>query len=330
MAGYNTIRGLRVKYLSADPAGAEDGQVWYNSTTGNLRVDGISLPGSWATGGNLNTKHNGAAAAGIQTAALVAGGNDGLGPNYSTVNSEEYNGTSWTEGNNTSVSAFNRSGSGSQTAALAIGGNIYPGVTTATEEYDGTNWTAGGALGTARDAGTGFGVQTASVMAGGYIAPGPAVALSEEYNGSSWTAGNTLNQARSEVPGGFGTLTAGVVFGGAGAGTPPTTPSLVEEYNGTNWTTVTSTPVGHTGAWAAGTQTDGIAGGGGPTPTAAELYDGTNWSSAPSLATGRAQANGLGTPSSASAALVSAGSPPRILTEEFTGATVVTKNISSS
>ena len=43
MAGYNEIRGLRVKYLSADPSNAEDGQVWYNSTTGNLRVQGIGI-----------------------------------------------------------------------------------------------------------------------------------------------------------------------------------------------------------------------------------------------------------------------------------------------
>ena len=332
MANYNTIRGLRVKYLSADPAGAEDGQVWYNSTTGSLRVDGISLPGSWATGGSLNTKHNGASASGTQNAALVSGGNDGLAPNYSTVNSEEYNGTSWTEGNNRSVSVYNTMGSGSQTAALAFGGNGYTaGVTTATEEYDGTNWTAGGALNTGTDAGIGFGLQNASVKAGGYIAgPGVATNSSEEYNGSAWTAGNNINTARSEQPGGFGILTAGVMFGGAGAGTPGTVTTTVEEYNGTNWSTVNSTSVGHSGAWAAGTQTDGIGGGGAPTPTAAELYDGTNWSSAPSLATGRSGANGLGTPSSASAALVSAGEPSRVVTEEFTGATVVTKNISTS
>ena len=48
MAGYNTIHGLKVKYLSADPANPEDGQVWYNSSTGNLRVDGIALASSWA------------------------------------------------------------------------------------------------------------------------------------------------------------------------------------------------------------------------------------------------------------------------------------------
>ena len=55
MANYNTIRGLRVKYLSADPAGAEDGQVWYNSTTGNLRVEGILGTAAWSSGGEWET-----------------------------------------------------------------------------------------------------------------------------------------------------------------------------------------------------------------------------------------------------------------------------------
>jgi hypothetical protein len=218
MSGYNEIRGLRVKYLSADPANAENGQVWYNSTTGNLRVEGMLLPGAWASGGSLNTAHNAAAAAGTQTAALVSGGNDGLVPNYSTVNSEEYNGTAWTEGNNRNVSVFSVMGTGSQTAALAFGGNLYPGITDATEEYDGTSWTAGGNINTATETGIGFGIQTAAVKAGGYISPGPVTNSSEEYNGSTWTAGNSINTARSEQPGGFGTLTA------------------TEEF--TNWSTV--------------------------------------------------------------------------------------------
>ena len=70
MAGYNTIRGLRVKYLSADPANPEDGQVWYNAGTGNLRVDGIAIAASWASGGNLNQGRSGMASAqaGTQTA----------------------------------------------------------------------------------------------------------------------------------------------------------------------------------------------------------------------------------------------------------------------
>ena len=203
-----------------------------------------------------------------------------------------------------------------------LGGNLYPGVSSATEEYNGTSWTGGGTLNTATDSGIGFGLQTASVKAGGYIAgPGVATNSSEEYDGSSWTAGNNINTARSEKPGGFGILTAGVMFGGGGAGTPATVATTVEEYNGTNWSTVNSTTLGHSGAWAAGTQTDGIGGGGAPTPTAAEVYNGTNWATAASLSTGRATANGLGTPSSASAALVSAGEPSRKATEEFTGET---------
>ena len=96
MAGYNTIRGLRVKYLSADPANPEDGQVWYNSTTGNLRVDGIALAASWANGGNLGTARYSLAGSGTQTATLAVGGNN---PGANAV-VEEYNGSSWSEVNN--------------------------------------------------------------------------------------------------------------------------------------------------------------------------------------------------------------------------------------
>ena len=215
-------------------------------------------------------------------------------------------------------------GSGSQTAGLAFGGNLYPGVSSATEEYNGTSWTGGGTLNTATDSGIGFGLQTASVKAGGYIAgPGVATNSSEEYDGSSWTAGNNINTARSEIPGGFGILTAGVMFGGAGANTPGTVLTTVEEYDGTNWTTVNSSNIGHSGAFSAGTQTDGLGGGGAaPVKAFVELYNGTTWSTTASLATGRATANGLGTPSSTSAALVSAGEPSRKATEEFTGETV--------
>ena len=53
MAGYNEIRGLRVKYLSADPSNPEDGQVWYNSTTGTLRVQGIGVA-AWSSGSNMS------------------------------------------------------------------------------------------------------------------------------------------------------------------------------------------------------------------------------------------------------------------------------------
>ena len=55
MTVYNTIRGLKVKYLSSDPANSEVGQVWYNSGTGTLRVNGILGTGAWSSGGAMNT-----------------------------------------------------------------------------------------------------------------------------------------------------------------------------------------------------------------------------------------------------------------------------------
>ena len=278
----------------------------------------VITAGAWASGGALNSKHNSAAGAGIQTAALVAGGNDGNSspPHvYSTPETEEYDGTSWSEQTDLTTSRFSLSGSGSQTAGLAAGGNLYPGKSNATEEYDGSSWTNGGNLPTGVDAGTMFGIQTASVFCGGY-APS-ATTTSSEYNGSTWTAGNALNTARKEQPGGFGLESAGIAF----AGTGPGTSNVTESYDGTNWTTVNTMNLTHTGCWAAGTQSDGTGGGGGPVTTSVENYDGTTWRTGISLSTGRAGANGLGSPSTAAAALVSAGDPSRQATEEFTAET---------
>ena len=74
MAGYNEIRGLRVKYLSADPSNAEDGQVWYNSTLGNLRVQGIGTS-AWISGSPAtNSPRIFSAGDGPVTAGWMAGG----------------------------------------------------------------------------------------------------------------------------------------------------------------------------------------------------------------------------------------------------------------
>jgi len=70
MASYNTIKGLTVKYLSADPANPEDGQVWYNSGTGNLRVDGMVLAGSWASSTAIPTGNQRMGAAGTSNSSI--------------------------------------------------------------------------------------------------------------------------------------------------------------------------------------------------------------------------------------------------------------------
>ena len=72
MATYQGIRGLRVKYLSADPSNTATGEVWYNSTTGTLKS--LIDAQAWASGAPLITARQLGASAGTQTAALMAGG----------------------------------------------------------------------------------------------------------------------------------------------------------------------------------------------------------------------------------------------------------------
>jgi len=121
MAGYNELRGLRVKYLSADPANPEDGQVWYNSTTGNLRVQGIGV-GVWSSGAPLTSgPRDSLAGAGTQTAALAAAGrNNSPGSTTQFSNTDEYNGSGWSAGGSMGTARHNITGTGLQTAALVL------------------------------------------------------------------------------------------------------------------------------------------------------------------------------------------------------------------
>ena len=52
MATYKEIHGVKVQYRDSD-ATAIEGDVWYNSSTGLLKM--YAAVGSWASGGNLNT-----------------------------------------------------------------------------------------------------------------------------------------------------------------------------------------------------------------------------------------------------------------------------------
>ena len=74
MTTYKNIKGIEIKYLSADPPAPTVGQVWYNSTTKVVKgaINGV---GAWASGGNLNTARViSTSNAGTQTAALAFGG----------------------------------------------------------------------------------------------------------------------------------------------------------------------------------------------------------------------------------------------------------------
>ena len=54
MTTYKNIKGIEIKYLSADPPAPNAGQVWYNSTSKVVKgaINGL---GAWSSGGALNT-----------------------------------------------------------------------------------------------------------------------------------------------------------------------------------------------------------------------------------------------------------------------------------
>ena len=314
MAGYNELKGLRVKYLSADPANPEDGQVWYNSTTGNLRVQGIGV-GAWSSGSPLAQPRARNQGAGTQTAGLTFGGKNGSVYN----NTEEYNGSGWTTGGTLPSTVFDHAGDGVQTSAFSAGGiQTDPGTdTNASAEYDGTSWTAGGNLTTARKKLMGLGSSnTAGLVFGGEGAPN--LTLSEEYNGTAWTEGNNLNTGRAKGAG-SGTQTAGLGFGGYVPG-PSARLAATETYDGTSWSSVNNLNTGRSAAAGFGTQTSSLTAGGydGTSRiTTTETWDGTNWSTSPAtLATATDNFSGSGT---TSAGWVAGGYTPSVTgaTEEY-------------
>ena len=93
MATYKAIHGVNIQYRDSD-ATVIEGDVWYNSSTGKLKM--YSAVGAWASGGNMNTGRKApGGGAGTLTAGLIFGGGD---PDI--ADAETYDGSSWTEVNN--------------------------------------------------------------------------------------------------------------------------------------------------------------------------------------------------------------------------------------
>jgi len=101
-----------------------------------------------------------------------------------------------------------------------------------------------------------------------YVQPGGAPV-------GTWSSGGTMNTARYTMQGGAGSLSAGVIMGGA---TPDK--ANVEEYNGTSWTNVTAYPSAQPSIGVCGVQTLAlcVGGGGGGGSNLTFEYDGTNFS----------------------------------------------------
>jgi hypothetical protein len=317
MAGYNEIRGLRVKYLSADPAGAEDGQVWYNSTTGNLRVEGIQGTAAWASGGTYPINGTNISGAGPQTAAIAFGARIYPGPNGPSNVSNTYDGSSWTATPTINTSRYNAGSAknGSQTAALMIAG-VAGSETNVCEEYNGSTWgSVNNYPSSAREHDQGTGTQTSALCSAGYT--GSYITTTCTYDGTNWTAlGAPSNMNGAKFSGTTcGTQTSAVMFGG----TSPSGSGQVESWDGSTWSEEAATfNTPRNAGGSAGTSTNAVFFGGEPTGngTATENWNGTSFTTTASMATPRYSMASNGT---ASAALCTGGSGAGTnATEEFT------------
>ena len=314
MATYEEIYGKRVKEFTSDPTldSSYEGQVWYNSNTETLKS--VVSFASWTAAPDMSQARRSAGGFGVQTAAVIVGGDNGAGT-FFYRNVEEYNGTGFSTGTNIPEMGAPNPGNylgitdmgqaGTETAGLIFGGESYTRPGNMTAEYDGSSWTITGNMNNLRR-GTGCGgTQTAAFACGGY--DGSNRAYTENYNGSSWTNSGALNTAMMCANGraNLAPQTAGLVFGGSVV-PGDTTRTTTEEYDGSNWTTGGALNNATVNASGGGTQTAGLKFGGGPPETSAisstENYDGSSWTTGTNIGTLRRQTAGVGSQTAAVAA----------------------------
>jgi hypothetical protein len=216
---------------------------------------------SWTEVNDLPQATGYAGQFGIQTAAIISGGDS-----PSIVNDVfSYNGTNWTTVNSLNTAKGRHNGAGTQTSGLVTGGRTAPTTRTAqTETWNGTNWTEVNDLNTARQTRGVCGTQTAALAFGGF-AP-PSIDSTESWNGTSWTAVASMPSARSSHYG-AGTQTSALSIGGS-----PTNTELIL-YNGTAWSSLAdlSNPMYRHGG--GGDSTSAISFGGNPSTNITEEFN---------------------------------------------------------
>ena len=293
---------------------AQEGQVWYNTTSTVLKGFGQFLASvTWASGAGMAAYANGIRGFGTQTAAIGVGF---YGP--STPLSYTYNGSAWSSINGL-VNAPGRyypGGTGTTTAGICFGGE--PGKNES-ETYDGTSWTEGNNLTTGRNFMASGGTSTAAFGAAGY-APG-YTGKTEIWNGTSWSEDADV-PVGVQGPGGNGSVTAAIIYSGIIA-SPSTTTAITYTFDGTTWSDASADVNTECSMFgSAGPQTGNTAAlkfGGETHPgktVNTELYDGSTWTEVANIANGRRSFGGAGTTASA---LFFGGEPPSGagLTEEW-------------
>ena len=189
------------------------GQLFFNSTTNAFKETISDVPnGTWSSGGSMSTGRQDQASFGLtQNDSLAVSGNS-----PSTVNVENYNGTSWTEVNNVTTGREFFSGGGTTAAGMVYSGTAPsgPANTANVEDWNGSSWTEIADVNTARygAGGTKTGTPVSQAMFCGN--DGSNRGYPETWNGTSWTEVADANTSRRLCAGvGSGNSDA-LVFGG--------------------------------------------------------------------------------------------------------------------
>jgi hypothetical protein len=343
MADYKGIKGFKVQSRASDPT-ANEGQIWYNTTSNALKYDAVAA-GAWASGGNLNTARQTLGGAGIsQDSALAFGGS----PNGSAVVgvTESYNGSAWTEVADLNTPRRYFVGLGTQTAAMACGGHS---VIKECESWNGTSWTEVGDLTRSSTPpvsctfASGFGSTTSAMFNGGAEgAPAPpppsTLQICEQWNGTSWTEVADLVTAMTYAAGTGTSGTSGLSTAGATFTPGWGFNNKNQEWNATSWTELADINTARTslGGAVQGSTTSALVFGGTEPPNnesdLTEKWNGTSWTEVADLANARHYVGGAGV---ANNALCFGGVPPTPassynVTEEWSGAPAVVKTVTVS
>ena len=317
MATYKEIQGTAVQSLTSS-AGTNTGQIWYDSTNGNFKLQQFSS-GTWSAGGALPTALYANSGSGSTPAGFSLGGGTGPVPSYVT-SANTYDGTSWTGAPSMPFSSAYAGACGTIPTTMYVGGDGNPPGLSAT--YNGSAWTAQPALGF-----DGYQIKAAGNSANAFAAMGVYSANGYNWNGSSWTSAGAVPQQS------YNTTAIGThndVSFLAGYALPPGSAStLHQHWDGSSWSIRTAMPVGGgvggvgsnlapTGDfWANGSKTVTL------------KWDGSSWTTTGSLSTGRD--SGASSGASSSEGFIAGGNaPPHVTnTEEFASG-VLTKTITTS
>ena len=130
MSTYRTLKGYNIKSVEGNPSNTKEGQIWYNSTTSQLKVQ-QSLAGAWESANAKLRLSEGPATIGSKVGMVAIGG---YAPGGHTDTVDEYDGTTYSVATSYPTNIYAGQGAGTLTAGLVAGGNQV-GATYKNESY---------------------------------------------------------------------------------------------------------------------------------------------------------------------------------------------------